>query len=49
MDPRLLAIFLAIAVVLCGLAHFTPRGAVFLATTAVILAGIVLIVDVVAY
>lgn len=49
MDPRLLAIFLALAVVLCGCAHFVPRAALFLAIAAVILGGIVLLVDVVAY
>ena len=49
MDPRLLAIFLALAVVLCGLAHFTPKIGQFLAIAAVILSGIVLVVDIVAY
>ncbi len=45
MNPKLLAVFLALAVVLIGCAHFTPRAAVFLAIAGVVLAGIVLVVD----
>lgn len=49
MDPRLLAIFLALAVVLIGSAHLVSRGGQLLAIAGVILAGIVLVVDLVAY
>jgi hypothetical protein len=45
MDPKLLATFLALAVVLIGCAHFTPKVALFLAIAGVVLAGIVLVVD----
>lgn len=49
MDPRLLAVFLAFAVVLIGAAHLVPRRGQFLAITGVVLSGIVLVVDLVAY
>lgn len=49
MDPRLLAVFLALAVVLIGVAHLVPRFRQFLAIAGVILSGIVLVVDLVTY
>ncbi|MFD2421658.1 hypothetical protein [Amycolatopsis pigmentata] len=57
MDPKLLAIFLALAVLLaCAallacVAHFapTPRIGLFLAIAGAVLAGIVFVVDLVAY
>lgn len=45
MDPKLLAIFLALALVLIGCAHLAPKVGIYLAIAGVILAGIVLVVD----
>ncbi|HET6504816.1 MAG TPA: hypothetical protein VFG87_29045 [Amycolatopsis sp.] len=49
MDPKLLGIFLALAVLLVAVAHFTPRGRVFLAIGGAVLAGVVLVVDLATY
>lgn len=45
MDPRLLGILLALAVLLAACAHFTPRVGLFVAIAAAVLAGVVLVID----